>query len=148
MKSNEVRVRRPGNRQIAIALALGVAVPLVATASAGAETLMNIGQTISAGNAKGSGGFARTPMKVEGKSDHTWCPAVGVGYAGYTSNPFGGGNSTWYSSCGPGSQIWSLASNGSSYHGVVYNPNGATADTFQNYYWLGSPTGIGARVVW
>lgn len=95
-------------------------------------------QGLSAGNAKSSSTGHTGITSVYGDANHTWCPAVAQGYGGYTSTPFSGGHFTAYSSCGPHFQLW--GPNGTSgiwFRGAVFNPNGATFDTFTyaEYQW-------------
>ena len=116
-------------------LALGTATP---AASAGVDQFMNAGQGLSAGNAKSSSSAHSGVTIVRGSADHTFCPAVAQGYAGYTSTPFSGGNFTAYQSytCGPRYREW--RPNGTSnyyFRGAVYNPNGQTFDVFDYAYY-------------
>jgi hypothetical protein len=72
-------------------------------------------------------------MTTYGQSDHTWCPALASGYAGYTSTPFTSPHWTAYQSylCGPRYQEWwPNGTAGVYFRGAAYNPNGSTFDTF------------------
>ena len=104
-------------------------------AFAGWQTFMS-NQGLSAGNA-----YAAVPahsglLAVSGNANHTHCPAVGTGWTGYTSQPWGGGNYMyWSSSCGPGTVGWTFSAGGSYYHGAEYNPNSSTNDQFSWAEW-------------
>ncbi|RKQ87544.1 hypothetical protein C8N24_5569 [Solirubrobacter pauli] len=124
----------------AVASAL-LAVVAAAPASAAFDTYMGV-QGLSAGNAYASAS-AHTNISSSGADvDHTACPGYGLGWGGYTSTPFSGGNSMTYAVCGytQGNQtvFWhNVNGPSSSRHGAVYNPNSTTYDNFTwaIYYW-------------
>lgn len=120
----------------AATIALGAT---VGTTTAAAEGFMS-NQALGAGNAKASVGAASgSNVTVWGVSDHTWCPAVARGYAGYTSSPNSGGNSTDYhgADCTNGYAISHWNTNGYSWHGAAWNRNASTVDNFDyaNVLW-------------
>lgn len=100
-------------------------------------------QGLSAGNAYASSSVHSYVNQISVDTDHTACPAVALGYSGYTSTPFSGGHNTAYQSyaCGytQGGRVptWYPNPTSGSLHGAVYNPNGSTFDyiTFAVYYW-------------
>lgn len=107
-----------------------------AAALAGAETFMS-SQSLSAGNAKASVAAHSGTLGVDAVGDHSFCPALARGYAGYTSSPNSGGNQTSASTnCGPGYRASSWSS-GTFWHGAVWNQNISTSDYFSvaTFYW-------------
>ncbi len=121
-------------------LAAAWATAYASVASASFETFMG-NQSLSAGNAYASYSAHSYVNQISVDTNHTACPAVALGYAGYTSQPFSGGRNTAYSNCGYtyGGQVPTWYPNPTSgyFHGAVYNPNGSTSDyiTFAVYYW-------------
>lgn len=104
----------------------------VSTASAVSETFMS-NQGLSAGNAKASvGANAGSYVVVWGVSDHSWCPSLARGYAGYTSSPNTSTNTTTYRVCGPGYQTDAWDTGGWSWHGAAWNRNVSTFDNFDH----------------
>ncbi|HEX6023056.1 MAG TPA: hypothetical protein VFZ00_13735 [Solirubrobacter sp.] len=122
---------------ICIVGALAICGTTAGAAWAGNELFMS-NQGLSAGNAYASTSAHTGVWALEGDADHTHCPAVATGYAGYTSSPFSGGNSTSFGACGPHYQAWYPSGLGSVYrHGAEYNPNQSTFDSFvfAIYHW-------------
>lgn len=118
----------------AACVALGLPAPALAF-----QDWFIINQGLSAGNAKSSTSVGKGNMWVHANADHTFCPGIGKGWSGYTSQPFSGGNTTIYASqdCGPHTQYSATYQMGSSYwRGVVYNPNSTTYDQFDHAIYM------------
>lgn len=116
---------------VALALSAG-------TAFAATERFMS-NQGLSAGNAYASLSAHSNVFLIVTSGDHTACPAVATGYAGYTSSPFSGGRYTAYQSslCGPGQRAWYPNPSSSYVRGATYNPNTSTFDFmyYADYAW-------------
>lgn len=127
---------RPRRRaRMSVAAVVGAVALSAASASpafALSEQFMS-NQGLSAGNAKASvAAHSGSSVLVYGNSDHSWCPSLARGYAGYTSSPNSGGNTTVYqgAACGPGYQSASWNTNGYQWHGAAWNRNVSTFDNF------------------
>lgn len=107
-------------------------------ALAGADYFFMYRQYLEDGDAFASTSAHSGVDRIFKSSDHTTCPGVAQGYAGYTSSPNGGSHFTAYSACGPGRSNWYPAGTERYYfHGAVVNPNVRTHSFvyYADYYW-------------
>jgi hypothetical protein len=128
MRSNGSSGRTRAVRAIVVASLASLAVGGTATALTTDHYLQ--GQGLGPGNTFAGYNAHTNPYQSVVTSDHTACPAYDVGHGGY----FSGAPADYVLSvCGPGTTYWNV-SHGGSWHGAVFNPNGATTDQIADAY--------------